>query len=499
MTPATELGPTAGLVDTVAAAAQRSGEAYLLLDQFEEYFLYHGADGPLAEALPELLRRPGLRVNVLLALRDDALAELDAFAGRLPRRSETWCGWNGSTAAAARDATVVGPLERYGELAGETFHAEPELIDALLDEVAAGRVDFAASRAGSSETRSRRRISSSFSSGCGPRSARPARRSYASRRCGVSVGRTQSCATTSTGRSNGLPAAEQDRSWRGSSGSSSRRPGAKVSHTAADLAAYTAVDAVELRLVLERLARERIVRVLEGARRQSRRATRSSTTCSRSRSSPGGPDMRSARARARGAAPAAAALVAASLAALVVVGAVAVFALAQRGGRRSQARRAHARELGAGARRSRPIRRRASRSRCTRRSSAPGTQAEDVLALERAGDARAPRPAARRQRRRRGFSPTGELLARREQQRLARLLRRTGSRPREASRARQRLTRPAWSPDANLFADGDASGTVTVWSARDGRALRRVEHTRRLGAPFTRDELLAASGGRFGS
>src|SRR5581483_5283294 len=40
------LGPTAGLVDTLAAAAQAQGEAYLLLDQFEEYFLYHGADAP---------------------------------------------------------------------------------------------------------------------------------------------------------------------------------------------------------------------------------------------------------------------------------------------------------------------------------------------------------------------------------------------------------------------------------------------------------------------
>ena len=79
-----ELGPTAGLVDTIAAAAQQSGELHLLLDQFEDYMLYHGLDGPLSAALPELLRRPGLRVNVLLALRDDALAELDDFSGRIP-------------------------------------------------------------------------------------------------------------------------------------------------------------------------------------------------------------------------------------------------------------------------------------------------------------------------------------------------------------------------------------------------------------------------------
>ena len=52
-------GTDGGLVDTIAAAAQRSGEAYLLLDQFEDYFFHHGAEGMLADALPELLRAPG--------------------------------------------------------------------------------------------------------------------------------------------------------------------------------------------------------------------------------------------------------------------------------------------------------------------------------------------------------------------------------------------------------------------------------------------------------
>src|SRR5436190_258430 len=46
-----DLGATAGLVDTVAAAAQTGGELHLLLDQFEDYMLYHGLDGPLSEAL----------------------------------------------------------------------------------------------------------------------------------------------------------------------------------------------------------------------------------------------------------------------------------------------------------------------------------------------------------------------------------------------------------------------------------------------------------------
>src|SRR5262249_4567713 len=57
------------------------GETFLILDQFEEYFLYHDR-GPLHERLPELLANP--RVHVLMAVREDALARLDAFQARIP-------------------------------------------------------------------------------------------------------------------------------------------------------------------------------------------------------------------------------------------------------------------------------------------------------------------------------------------------------------------------------------------------------------------------------
>src|SRR5581483_10557966 len=128
-----ELGATAGLVDTVAAAAQRSRELHLLLDQFEEYMLYHGLDGPLSSALPELLRRPGLRVNVLISIRDDALAELDEFAGRIPELFGNLLRLDRLDREAGRDA-IVGPLARYSELRGKRFTAEDALVEAVLDE-----------------------------------------------------------------------------------------------------------------------------------------------------------------------------------------------------------------------------------------------------------------------------------------------------------------------------------------------------------------------------
>ena len=59
------------------------GDVYLVFDQFEELFVYPKAEG-FAAALAEVVRTPHLRVNVLLALREDALAELDVFTGRIP-------------------------------------------------------------------------------------------------------------------------------------------------------------------------------------------------------------------------------------------------------------------------------------------------------------------------------------------------------------------------------------------------------------------------------
>ena len=66
---------------------------YLVLDQMEEYVLYHGREGgPLAGELEEILTRGDPLVHVLLGIRDDALADLDAFKRRLPTSSATCFG-----------------------------------------------------------------------------------------------------------------------------------------------------------------------------------------------------------------------------------------------------------------------------------------------------------------------------------------------------------------------------------------------------------------------
>ena len=63
------------------------GTALLILDQFEEYFLYHPDEhgpGSFAGALAEIVDDADLHVHVLISLREDALSRLDQFKATIP-------------------------------------------------------------------------------------------------------------------------------------------------------------------------------------------------------------------------------------------------------------------------------------------------------------------------------------------------------------------------------------------------------------------------------
>jgi WD40 repeat protein len=117
------------------------GETFLILDQFEEYFLYHD-QGPLHEQLPALLANP--HVHVLIALREDALARLDAFQARIPNVFANRLRLDQLDELEARRA-IVGPLDRWNAevLPDERVRIEHELVDRVLVQVQSvpGRVE----------------------------------------------------------------------------------------------------------------------------------------------------------------------------------------------------------------------------------------------------------------------------------------------------------------------------------------------------------------------
>jgi WD40 repeat protein len=492
------LGPTAGAVDAVAAAAQRCGEVYLLLDQFEEYFLHHGAGGPLADVLPELLRRPGLRVNVLIALRDDALAELDSFAVRVPGLFGNMLRLDRLNRTAAREA-IIGPLERFGGLAGAVYSAEPELVDALLDEVAVGRVDLGDAAVRTSEESG---VEAPFLQLVLERLWREERsaghhvlRLETFRRLG---GAEPILREHVLGTLDRLSADEQDAAAR-LVRQLITSSGAKTSYSATDLADYTSIESGQLERLLGDLGQERIVRVVEGIAGGPPRyevfhdILAAPLLAWRARH-----ELERERVAARRERRRLWMLVAAAFGALLIVAGVAIFALAQRSSARSQARRAHAHELAADALTnvsSDPASSVALALHAAQLSPEPET--EDVLrtsllamrelhVLRLGGRIVAAT-----------FAPSGgRLLAASSNGTLG--IYDTTGRPVSAFPHQRSLTHAVWSPDGHLVATGDGDGLVSLYRARDGHPLRRLD----TGAPvallaFSRAMLLAGSGDRL--
>ena len=154
----------ASLSDTIEIAASEHQEIYLLLDQVEEYFVYHGGDPALGDALAELVTRPELPVHVLIAIREDALARLDSFKRQLPGLLANRLQLEHLTVAAGRRA-ILGPIERFGELAPNagSVSVEPELVEAVLAGVQTGALIGAQRGRGSTKaTRGRARIETPY-------------------------------------------------------------------------------------------------------------------------------------------------------------------------------------------------------------------------------------------------------------------------------------------------------------------------------------------------
>ena len=143
--------PDGSLADVLEAWPERiEGPLLLVLDQFEEFFLYH--DRPGDSALDELaaaLRRRNPAVHFLLSIREDSLAKLDRFKGHVPGLLDHLLRIEHLDRDAAREA-IVEPLERWNADAapGEEVEAEPTLVEAVLDQVTAGQVSLADGRRG---------------------------------------------------------------------------------------------------------------------------------------------------------------------------------------------------------------------------------------------------------------------------------------------------------------------------------------------------------------
>ncbi|MDX6400611.1 MAG: hypothetical protein QOF27_1217 [Gaiellaceae bacterium] len=343
--------PGEALVDL----SPRSGhDLYLLLDQFEEFFLYHESDLTFIERLAVTIRRPDLRVNVLIGIREDALASLDAFKAVIPHLLSNRLRLE-SLDRAAGEAAIRGPLQRFNELvqARRRIEIEPALVGAVLDEVAAGRVDLLGVGRGVVE---------------GPPAADRIEAPYLqlvmSRLWEVEIDRGSAVLRRKTLTELGGAAKIVEEHLEHAMGDLSARQkdaaaamynflvtpsGSKIAHRTGDLARYAGIDEREAADVLRLLAAERIVRASfdngAGTRYEIYHDVLADAVSAWGNRHSANDAMRIAgeqRRRAR-------LVAAAALIGLVLVGAIAVFALLERSHARAQARRADARGLAAAA------------------------------------------------------------------------------------------------------------------------------------------------------
>lgn len=126
------------------------GTLLLLLDQFEEYFLYHpeseqnnSFDSEFARAV----NRDDVDANFLLALREDGLSKLDRFRARIPNLMGNLLRLKHLDAAAAEDA-IRKPLAAYNDRQKKGEAAvtiEGGLVSAIIEQVRSGYVSLAPS------------------------------------------------------------------------------------------------------------------------------------------------------------------------------------------------------------------------------------------------------------------------------------------------------------------------------------------------------------------
>ena len=458
-------------------------DVLLVLDQAEEYFLYHAEEAGLADELPELVTRPGLRVRVLLSLRDDALAKLDRFKGSIPNLFGNYLRLDHLDRHSARRA-IEGPVERYNELAAEDSQVElePALVDAVLAETVAGKVDLGETGGGlgPGET-DEGRIEA-------PYLQLVMERVWEEER-GAGSSRLRAKTLDRLGGAEAIVRAHLHRAVEALSAPEKdvaadvfrylvTPSGTKIAHGVRDLAEYTAVDEQRLVPVLAMLGRERIVRPVDGAGSDGARyeifhdvlaeavlAWRRERELDRER-------RVAARRHRRLLLVAIAALVG-----LAAMAAVAVYALAQRSDARASARAARARELSARAQSELsidPLRSVGLALRAARLEPTPA--AEDALRtalvesrvrrILRAG--RGPVNAA-------AYSPDGSRVVTASDDGTARLFRVRDGSELATLRHKGSVTDASFSADGRLLATASRDRTARLWTA-SGRPLRTFRH-----------------------
>jgi CHASE2 domain-containing sensor protein len=138
----------------------------LILDQFEEHFLYEpdGDDG-FDDDLARCVNRRDLRANFLIAVREDAYSLIGSrFKARIPDVYGNYLHLDFLDEEAAREA-VLEPVRAFNERLeadAPQFEVESALVDAVLVQVRRGRVNIGDGGAPDVETAGPARVETAY-------------------------------------------------------------------------------------------------------------------------------------------------------------------------------------------------------------------------------------------------------------------------------------------------------------------------------------------------
>lgn len=135
----------------------KDGTLYLILDQFEEYFLYHpqgNKEDRFAVEFTRALNHPDLQVNFLISIREEYYTHLDRFKGRVPNLLDIYNNLrlDHLDRDSARTA-ILDPVEEYNRQHQTSISIEDKLVEAVLDQVKVGKLAWAGQGSINSESR----------------------------------------------------------------------------------------------------------------------------------------------------------------------------------------------------------------------------------------------------------------------------------------------------------------------------------------------------------
>lgn len=116
----------------------------IILDQFEEYFLYHPQVDEFTIQFSRAVMLSGIPVSFLISIREDALAKLDRFEGRIPILFDNYLRLEHLNDAGAK-AAIEKPIARFNEsyMVGKIpIQIESDLVKEVISQLRTGHISI---------------------------------------------------------------------------------------------------------------------------------------------------------------------------------------------------------------------------------------------------------------------------------------------------------------------------------------------------------------------